>query len=234
MNLYISRLFITAILAFCSFQMRAQSEVEDCVMVVLGSSTAEGSGASVKDSSWVGRYTHYLAKNSNYKLINLARGGYTTFQIVENGSFIPAELNTEVDTLRNITKALTYHPSIIIINMPSNDASRGVDPAVQMKNYEAIYSKARKENIEVWICTPQPRNFKEENKMEIIRQMRQDITGRFGDRSIDFWSLISAENGFILPQYDSGDGVHLNDAGHKVLFDKMVRMNVMARSCLKK
>ncbi|MEZ4983685.1 MAG: SGNH/GDSL hydrolase family protein [Saprospiraceae bacterium] len=54
-----------------------------CRIVVLGSSTAEGTGASSPDSSWVNRYRASLSRNTRYEVVNLARGGYTTFHILQ-------------------------------------------------------------------------------------------------------------------------------------------------------
>ena len=54
-------------------------------LVVLGSSTAAGVGASSVDSGWVKRYRNYLfEKNTTINVINLAVGGYTTYDIMPN------------------------------------------------------------------------------------------------------------------------------------------------------
>lgn len=56
-------------------------------IVVLGSSTAEGAGASVRKNSWVSRFARYV-KNTDptNEVVNLAKGGYTTCAIMPNGT----------------------------------------------------------------------------------------------------------------------------------------------------
>ena len=88
-------------------------------IVILGSSTAEGAGVKVPENSWACRYAQYLKSvDKGYEIINLAKGGYTTFAIMPLGT--PAyDTGTHVlavDSLRNIDKALSYSPDIIIIN----------------------------------------------------------------------------------------------------------------------
>lgn len=52
-------------------------------VVVLGSSTAAGSGASTADSAWVNRYRVTITNiNPNNSVINLGVGGKTTYNIM--------------------------------------------------------------------------------------------------------------------------------------------------------
>ena len=39
---------------------------------------------------------------------------------------------------------------------------------------------------------------------------------------LDFWTTIANEDGTINPTYGSGDGIHLNNAGHYVLYTRVV------------
>jgi lysophospholipase L1-like esterase len=71
-------------------------------VVVLGSSTSVGVGASPIDSSWVSRYIVYLKSlNPQNEVINLAKSGYTTYHLLPDG------YDDWVDPNRNITRALT-------------------------------------------------------------------------------------------------------------------------------
>src|SRR6476469_6554639 len=80
-------------------------------LVVLGSSTAAGTGASVPDSAWVNRLQAEYAKNRNDNqdttIINLAVGGYVTYKVMPNDYVTPAG-KPAADTARNVTKALSY------------------------------------------------------------------------------------------------------------------------------
>jgi lysophospholipase L1-like esterase len=216
-----STIFFTTILSLLLSTERTASNsfphlnnTDSLRIVVLGSSTAEGSGPLNPDNAWVNRYRSYLqSANQNSEVINLARSGYTTYKIMPDG-FIPPPTKPTVDSDRNITKALSLNPTAIIINMPSNDATIGISVAEQLTNYDSILSVASAYNVPVWITTTQPRNLAQSGR-NILMDMRDSTFARFGDKAIDFWYGLAQYNGYIKPEFDSGDGVHLNDAAHK-------------------
>lgn len=194
-------------------------------IVVLGSSTAAGVGPSKIDSAWVTKYKNYLyERNTTVKVINLAVGGYTTYDIMPTG-FIPPPNRPAPKPANNITKALDYNPYAIIINLPSNDVTLGFTIAEQLANYDTILSLAGSHNIPVWVSTTQPRNFTVSQIQKQI-EMRDSTYARFGEKAIDFWTEIADSNGRINPIYDSGDGIHLNDKGHAILFSRVVAKNI--------
>ena len=39
---------------------------------------------------------------------------------------------------------------------------------------------------------------------------------------MDFWNGLADMEGRLFSGYDAGDGVHLNDAGHRLLFERVV------------
>jgi lysophospholipase L1-like esterase len=43
-----------------------------------------------------------------------------------------------------------------------------------------------------------------------------------GSCFVDVRAELTATNGGIAPAYAAGDGVHLNDAGHRIIFDRIV------------
>jgi lysophospholipase L1-like esterase len=186
--------------------------------VVLGSSTAEGTGTSKYDSSWVGRCITYLrATKKGAKadsVINLARGGYTSFNIIPSG-----------DPERNITKALSLKPYAIIINMPSNDIASGGSVENQMNNFVTIADLAKKQNVILWFTTSQPRNLSEDGRLKLM-ELKDRINSVYASKSIDFWTSIANSNGTINSAYDAGDGIHLNNAGHRILFSRVIDKKV--------
>ncbi|MFC7000134.1 SGNH/GDSL hydrolase family protein, partial [Rufibacter roseus] len=193
-----------------------QSNGKQYTIVVLGSSTANGGGPSVKDSAWVWRYRNYLAnKRSDFTVINLAVGGYNT------ASILPAN-NPD----NNITKALSYNPDAIIINMPSNDAAMGRSVQDQMANYDIIAARAAQANVPLWVTTPQPRNFSQD-KVQIQLGMIDATYSKFGeDFTVDFWTGFNTANNTMKPEYDSGDGVHMNDAAHRIMLERIIGENI--------
>jgi hypothetical protein len=129
------------------------------------------------------------------------------------------------DTQRNITKALNLNPDAIIINLPSNDAAFGFSVTEQLANYDSILVLSKRQNVPAWISTTQPRNLSESGRLNLMA-MRDSTFARYGHKAIDFWTDLARPDGRINPAYNSGDGVHLNDAGHRILFNRVVEANI--------
>ena len=191
-------------------------------MVVLGSSTAEGANASPLSSSWVNQYAAHLATViPGSEVVNLAIGGYLTFNIMPTGNIPPSPWNSpgfQPVSGNNITAALAQNPDLIIINLPTNDCDLHVPIDLQLENYTAIVGAAAAQGVPVWISTPQPRN-NDPLGLQLLRGMFSSTYEVFPERTIDFWTGLADADGRILPAYNS-DGTHLNNAGHAILYDR--------------
>jgi lysophospholipase L1-like esterase len=197
-------------------------------VVVLGSSTAFGTGATNKDSSWAGRYTKALtARVPQWKVVNLGVGGYTTYHIQPTGARVPSG-RPAPDTAKNITKGLSFRPRALIVNMPSNDANSGYTAAEQKANYDTLAALAARNNVLIWVCTPQPRTqlIGDASKKAALLEVKDWVLVRFGPKAVDFWSGIARDDASIDPLYNAGDNIHLNDRGHKLLFDRVMAEDV--------
>lgn len=197
-------------------------------IVVLGSSTAAGSGPSAPDSAWVNRYRKYLQQiNPANQVTNLAQGGTTTYHIMPDWFSAPSG-RPQRNTAKNVSQAIRLNADAIIVNMPSNDAANGFSVAEHLHNFRAIVATADSAGIPVWTCTTQPRNFNA-TKWQVQEDVRDSILQIFGARAIDFWTGLPSANNGILPGFDSGDGVHLNDAGHRLLFKRVLGKNIVSQ-----
>ena len=219
-------LFLTAILISFTYQAQAQDLPDSCLaaysfrIVVIGSSTAAGAGASPVDSAWVNRYRSSLYQyNLANKVFNLARGGYNTYHLMPSDAVPPANRPVP-DTLRNITRALSLNPQAIIINLPSNDAAAGYTAEEQLNNFDTIIHTARNAGVPIWVCTTQPRNFSA-SQVAIQELVRDSILAKYGQQAINFWNGVATSDGYIDPFFDSGDGIHLNNPGHALLFNRV-------------
>ncbi len=202
-------------------------------VVVIGSSTAEGFGVTVAES-WVGRYASYLKSvNPAHEVVNLGLGGRTTYNLLPSGMSTPVDDKPEPE--RNITKALSLNPDAIIVNLPSNDAWDGYSKDVQMANFKIIYDAAQAQGVPVWITTTQPRE-KGLNSERLAVQLavRDAIRQTYGTFALDFWTGIATSDNKIKPALALGDGIHLNGAGHKVLFDEVVKQQILEKTVAKK
>src|SRR5689334_18302519 len=106
-------------------------------LTVLGSSTAAGNGASVIDSSWVGRLQASFRKNMSdgidTPINNRAVPGYVTYQSLPTGYPTPPARPLP-DPNANITYVLSEvpKPDVVIINYPTNDIVSDYTPKEMM------------------------------------------------------------------------------------------------------
>ena len=219
-----SVLAFVAICVMSSFARAADGTVFR--LVVLGSSTAAGEVARPLDSSWVNKYKLYLGTVfQNYEVVNLAVGGYTTFNVMPTGYVRPYPYDTSaalaVAPNNNITKALSLNPSLILVNMPTNDSYRFIPVSQQMANFDAIVDAAVNAGVPIYVSTSQPRN-ESQFVRNLLIDLKNQVVSHFAGRALDFWTGIANADGTINAQYDGDGGTHLNNAGHVVLFQRTV------------
>tara|TARA_R110002167_G_scaffold21137_1_gene76951 strand:- start:102 stop:1523 length:1422 start_codon:yes stop_codon:yes gene_type:complete len=207
-------------------------DTSSCTIVVLGSSTALGNGSSTPENSWVNLYSSTIfQKNTKLNVINLSAAGYTTYHILPTGTVLPVGVTVTIDVTRNITKALSYNPVAIIINMPSNDTYNGYTASAQLENYNALNNKCNTNSVGLWIATPQPRDFGTA-KLQTQIEVKDAVLTIYTNKAIDFWNGIAETDGTILSELSYGDGIHLNDSGHNILFNRVLNKNIDVTECI--
>jgi lysophospholipase L1-like esterase len=202
------------------------------VIVVLGSSTSAGTGPKDPANAWVERYRSYLKTEfPNFKLTNLAVGGYTTYQI-QPSDFVPAAGRPQPDQAHNITVALTLKPDALIINLPTNDTNANYSAVEQLANFDRVTQLAKQNGIACWITTTQPRNFAgdppatRQTKWGLLISLRDALKQKYGDHSPDFWTQFAEPGGKIKAMWDAGDGTHMNDAAHALLVQEVIAAKI--------
>jgi len=214
----------------CASVAVAQTCTSPKRIVVIGSSTAAGTGANPASSAWVPLFASYVkGVNAKNEIINLAGGGYTTYQALPTGTANPSD-RPAVDAAKNITAALSYGPDAIVVNLPSNDAASGFTLAETEANFQRIVATADAAHVPIWVTTTQPRNLEENGRM-LLRETRDWVNRTYGSHAIDFWTTIANADGTLNAVYDSGDGIHLNNAGHSILYNRAVASGVMKSIC---
>lgn len=204
-------------------------------IVILGSSTAYGTGASPIDSSWARKFAKYVSlQNPAASVVNLGQPGYNSYHVLPTGFVPPSSRPFPVDTTHNITKALSLNPKAIIVNLPSNDIAFGVPVAEVKSNFELILAKADSAKVPVWFTTTQPRNNLSTTEKQLQVELKNWILQRFGNKAIDFYTDIADAKDSIVLLYSAGDGVHVNNAGHHLFFRKVVEEKIWDSICLRK
>lgn len=191
-------------------------------MVILGSSTSAGTGASTYDSSYAGRYAQYLASlKGGWKLVNLAVGGYTTYHLMPTGNQAPAG-RPKPDTAKNLTKALSLKPEVLLLALGSNDIGGNYAAAEYEANYDSIRAIAMRAGVRTWVSTCMPRSVQDSAGRLKILALRSRIMQRYAPRAVDFYDSLGMPDGRFHPAFNSGDGIHTNNRGHMLLFKRVV------------
>ncbi|MBV6640611.1 MAG: hypothetical protein KI791_07835, partial [Cyclobacteriaceae bacterium] len=185
-------------------------------IIVLGSSTAAGTGAST-ENGWVWQFDEYLSGfDIPYTLTNLSVSGYNSYHFIPSGYAPPGRPNP--DLTRNITHALALDPDIIVVNLPSNDVANGFSAQETYNNFHIIDSIATAQGVSVFFTTTQPRNFSNLSTRQELKIKADTILSRYGSKAISLYDELADPNFRIKSIYHSGDGIHLNDLGHTYIF----------------
>jgi acyl-CoA thioesterase-1 len=204
----------------------ANTTVTHFKVVVLGSSTAAGTGASTLDSAWVyllkARLATYNTTTFKDTLVNLAVGGYTTYQLMPSGFKAPANRPLP-DTLHNVTRALSLKPDLVIINLPSNDFANGYATDEVLDNYEAIIPLLTAHNIPYIITCTQPRNLDQLAERQRIKAFNDVITNVYSSSHIiNYYDKLATTDLKIETSVSAGDGIHLNNKGHNIIYQAFI------------
>ncbi len=194
-------------------------------VVILGSSTAFGTGATPIDSGWVGLMKTKLANdNKPARVYNLAKLGYTTYQALPTDYPVPAGRPIP-DPDRNITAALAYKPDLVIINLPTNDIADGYKDTEIIANYKVIVAALNEASVQYMITGTQPRDFTT-NIAGRLKTTNDLMLNTFPGKIVDYLAKLSTPSWGILPEYAFGDGIHLNSKGHSIVFQSITGYSI--------
>ncbi|MDX2306011.1 MAG: SGNH/GDSL hydrolase family protein [Microscillaceae bacterium] len=185
-------------------------------IVILGSSTAAGSGAWPYSQSWAGLFQTWLQNRvSTFQLTNLGVGGYSTYNVIATGN-----------PNNNITKALSLDPDIILVNLPSNNVAGSIPLETTISHYYQLKQAADQAGVLIYFTTTQPRNFTdaESAKRNQLQTETIRIRQEFDSLVIDIYDELTDFNNDLRIKsiYNAGDGIHLNNLGHSYIYSKVV------------
>lgn len=199
-----------------SFTVQAQKKI-----VLMGSSTAQGVGASEPSLSMFGRLQSYYNTHTWY---NLGLSGMNTYEAL--AASVPGK--PAIRPASNITAALSYDPDIIIVSYPSNDVNNGYTNAETISNLSLLYNIATTNGVTIFFLGTQPRDFVDEAKRIQLSTQNDLILQTFVGKSINVYPLVARPGGYIATDVAVGDGIHLNDEGHRRLFQEVVNFNIFS------
>lgn len=200
-------------------------------IVFIGSSTVEGVGANpIADSSFVNRVQKYFRKNTSpgnpdTVVYNLGMSG------TYSATGLPVAMYGDPD--RNVEKAMSYNPDVVIISYVSNDAHYNVPLSETLDNLRTMYNYVVAAGKRCFITTTQPRDFSGyPAKRQKQKDTRDSILAEYGSNAINFWDDIANANYTINSAYSAGDGIHINNNGHRALYSRTVAKDLFISSVL--
>lgn len=230
-------LFLLATTTFYTAQ--AQKKI-----VVLGSSTAVGNGSTnYDDSSWVGRLRRFYNRNTgdgiDTTIINLAQGGGVTYWNMPTGFVLPPNRpsNFAVHPDNNVTKAMSFNPDIVIVNLPSNDVVSmnfygGYTVSESMQNFRVIRDCVLIKGAKFFVTTSQPRNdiaAGDFYQRQQLKEYRDSIMDKFSAYAINVWDTLVTTDGTLAMRPEiNADNIHPNNTGHRYIFEKVRARNIFA------
>lgn len=182
--------------------------------VVLGSSSAAGVGAS-PGQGWVAKLAAANAARG-VTVHNLARSGALSYQALPSASTPPAE-RPAPDSGINTDRALGLAPRLLLLSFPSNDVVAGYSAEETTTNLLAMRSQAMAAGAATVVLGSQPRGGLNVAQRAVQDDVDARLSSRLGDCFVSLQAVLADAAGQIAPGYAAEDGVHLNDAGHTVV-----------------
>jgi acyl-CoA thioesterase-1 len=168
--------------------------------VALGNFSATSSGVALGTRSW---FTHFLLQSQGHAtfLWNAARRGTTS---------------TEWLTWYQ-SEVIDRHPDLVIIQAPTTDSNRGIPLAQTEENIRSMVDQALQAGATVAIGNVLPRPTGH-SAIAALNSWLSSYSASTGVPLIDSYDqVVDPSTGNLLPQYDSGDGIHPNADGAAVL-----------------
>lgn len=207
--------------------LRAADEPDNTVpfhMVVIGSSTAAGFGASRDGTAWADRVHETMAEQTAFTLTNLAVGGHSAADLLP-GSGVRG----------NVDDALALQPQLLVVSLGgSNDLSGEMTTERFVADLERVRSAAESMGVPTFFMGTLPKNLTPWDR-ELLKEWDAAMATRFGtcwvpgddgaheQCFIGVFDVLADTALGLAPEYDSGDG-HPNDAGHALLFEHSLRV----------
>ena len=213
-----------------------------------GSSTVAGFGASSNDSAWAGgsiltpptndglMYQYYHGLGLIDSVVNLGVAGTNPYQCMPNG-FVPNATvsgqlspNDTPHVASNITALLKHHPTIVIINFPTNGFDVLSYPNIKIP-FQKFADTLTSLGI-IWYFTgTQPRSdsaggFASPTVQAKLKSVNDSLKSWFPGHIIDFYTNTTVSGTTQqIPAYAYGDGVHFNNLGHREIMQQVFAVN---------
>ena len=150
----------------------------------------------------------------------IARGGTLSYQALATGSTPPAG-RPAPDAEVNITRALQFAPKLLLLSFPTNDTAAGYSADETAANLLALQRAAQAAGAAALVLGVQPRDGLNSGQRTVLADVDQRLAAQAGSCFVALFAALADGNGNIAAAYAAGDGIHLNDAGHRVVRERV-------------
>jgi acyl-CoA thioesterase-1 len=193
-------------------------EIQPGNWVVMGSSTAAGTGAP-RNKGWVALVAKSF-ETHGIRVVNLAKGGSVTYKGRSSSRLIISR-RPRPDLGTNIDAALTRLPTLLLISYPTNDTTVGYSVDETVNNVLEMRAQAQEAGVPVIAISTQPRNLSD-TQLAQLSSIDERLGTVFGPCFVAVRQALASGDGKLAPTYDWGDGVHVNQAGHLVIAEHVI------------
>lgn len=197
---------------------------------VLGSSTAAGVGAT-PGKGWVALLSASAASRG-VQVRNFSRSGSVTYHALPAAAARPGA-RPATDPAQDIDEVMLGRPTLVILAFPSNDAVAGYAATETVANLLAIRRRALDGGAAALVQSSQPRDSATDAQRAAMRDADSALAQSLGECFVDVHPPLADSQDHIAAAYAAGDGVHLNDAGHELIFER-VNLALAAGLCARR
>jgi lysophospholipase L1-like esterase len=205
-------------LSGCGNAITSPSSVTPATWVFLGSSTTAGFTTSSPSLTWVSRLERALT-GRNITIVNLASAGASTYNWMPAAAPPPAG-RPGPWLANNIDAAMARRPALVLLNATTNDLAADYRADETVANVLAIRTVAIAGGAAVLVLSTQPRDLPDPQRAQ-LPLIDERLAAETGGCFIDIRTPLAGGDNRLAPGFDSGDGIHPNDAGHEVIFQRV-------------
>jgi lysophospholipase L1-like esterase len=150
---------------------------------------------------------------------NLAVAGTVTYHALPGATW-PSLSRPSPKAQANVDAALALAPRLLLLAYPSNDTARGYSVEETVNNLLTIRQASLAQGVPVLVLSTQPRNLSAEQRASLSR-VDQQLRAAVGPCFVAVSERLATPDGLLQSAYDSGDGVHPNAEGHRLIADQV-------------
>lgn len=205
-----------------------QMQLKPGIWVVMGSSTAAGTGAP-RGKGWAALLGSAYAP-SGAEVVNIAKRGAVTYRGLSTNAIRVTRRPTP-DRGANIDAALARKPVLLILSYPTNDTAFGYSADETVNNLLAIRAQAQAAGVAVVVISTQPRDLNDD-RLTQLRAIDDRLSASIGACFVAVRQALEGADGRLAPKYDAGDGVHLTKAGHALIAGRLTEL-IQSERCVR-